>query len=234
MIRIVFFDAGETLLYPHPSFIELFSAVCKERGYDIPPVRVQEVRRELAPHLVDLAEDTGVENPSFSPEESRIFWTHLYRRFLSCMDIDDEGLVGALYATFSHVSSYKLFDDALPVLNELHGGGYRLGLISNFEEWLEEMLVELEVGHLFDVTVISGIERVEKPDVDIYRIALKRAGVAPDEAVHVGDSPGLDVDPAREAGMHGVLLDRLDHYVHLRGVPRVSSLTELPDVIAAL
>ncbi|MGH2819045.1 MAG: HAD family hydrolase [Actinomycetota bacterium] len=234
MIKIVFLDAGETLLYPHPSFVELFSNVCKERGYDISPERVQEVRRELAPHLVDLAEDTGVENPSFSPEESRTFWTHLYQRFLARLGIEDEALVGALYGRFSHVSSYRLFEDALPALTQLHRRGYRLGLISNFEEWLEEMLVELEVGHLFDVTVISGIERVEKPDVKIYEVALERAGVAPDEAVHVGDSPGLDVEPARGAGMHAVLLDRLDHYAHLDDVVTVRSLADLPDVVSGL
>ena len=48
------------------------------------------------------------------------------------------------------------------------------GLISNFEEWLEEMLVELEVGHLFDVSVISGTEGLEKPDPAIFHLALER------------------------------------------------------------
>jgi putative hydrolase of the HAD superfamily len=234
VIEIVFFDAGETLVYPHPSFAELFSQVCMERGRDIPAREVDRVRSLLAPHLVDLAEETGVANPSFSPDESRRFWSHLYRRFLAEMDIEDDELVAALYARFSQASSYKLYDDALPALRELAEGGYRLGLISNFEGWLEEMLVELQVGHLFDVTVISGIERVEKPDVAIYERALERAGVEGRRAVHVGDSPGLDVEPACAAGMHAVLLDRTVRYEHIEGVKRIDTLKDLPTLVAKL
>ena len=78
-----------------------------------------------------------------------------------------------------------------------------MGLISNFESWLEEMLVELEVGHHFEPAIISGIEGVEKPDPTIYEIALEKAGVAPENAVHVGDSPGMDVEPASLVGIRG-------------------------------
>jgi hypothetical protein len=50
----------------------------------------------------------------------------------------------------------------VPALRALHGEGYTIGLISNFEGWLEEMLAELNIGDVFDVTVIAGIERVGK------------------------------------------------------------------------
>ncbi|CAN5535064.1 HAD family hydrolase [soil metagenome] len=229
----MFFDAGETILHPHPSFPELFSAVCGRNGVDVPTEQVRAVQERLAPHLVDLGEATGVEKPSLSPEGSRTFWTYLYRRLLGELGIEDESLVGELYGTFSHVSSYKLFDDVLPVLAELEKRGHRLGLISNFERWLEEMLVELEVGDLFDVTVISGLEGMEKPDPAIYEVALERAEVEPGRAVHVGDSPVMDVVPASSVGMATVLVDRAGRYPDAEG-HRVGSLTELPDLVATL
>jgi putative hydrolase of the HAD superfamily len=233
VIDVVFLDAGETILHPHPSFPELFSQVCGSRGFDVPTERVRSVQERLAPHLVDLGEATGVDKPSLSAEGSRTFWSYLYRRLLGELGIEDEALVGELYATFSHISSYKLFDDVLPALDELGARGYRLGLISNFERWLEEMLVELEVGHRFEITVISGVEGMEKPDREIYEIALGKAGVEPERAVHVGDSPALDVAPASSVGMATVLVDRQDRYPDENG-PRVRSLEEVPEVVARL
>ncbi len=232
-IEIVFFDAGETLIHPHPSFPELFAQICSERGVEVRAERVAEVQGRLAPHLVDLAEETGVENPSLNPEDSRLFWTFLYRRLLDELGIENAGLVDALYARFSDLSTYRLFDDALPTLRELSDRGYRMGLISNFEEWLDEMLIELQVGHLLEPKVISGLEGVEKPDPAIYELALARAGTTPARSVHVGDSPGLDIEPSSKVGMVPILVDRWDQYPSL-DVTRVSSLKEIPDLVANL
>ena len=234
-IAIVFLDAGETILYPHPSFSELFARVVTEAGTPVSGTDIEDVRRRLAPHLVDMAEDSGAEGgPSLSEEASRTFWTFLYRRFLEELGHGgDEALVERLFTVFSSTSTYRLYDDVLPALGALSDGGYRLGLISNFERWLEEMLVELEVGHIFDVAVISGIEGVEKPDASIYLRALEKAGVEPAGAVHVGDSPGLDVVPARSVGMTTVLLDRLGRYEGHDG-HRIASLKELPDLLSKL
>jgi HAD superfamily hydrolase (TIGR01549 family) len=232
--EIVFLDAGETILYPHPSFSELFARIVTDAGVPVSAGDVEDVRRRLAPHLVDMAEDSGADGGvSLSEESSRTFWTFLYRRFLEELGHEDEALVGRLFEVFSSTSTYRLYDDVLPSLAALSEAGYRLGLISNFERWLEEMLVELEVGHVFDVAVISGIEGVEKPDATIYRRALDKAGVAADRAVHVGDSPGLDVEPARSVGIETVLLDRLGRYVDHEG-HRVASLKELPDLLSKL
>jgi putative hydrolase of the HAD superfamily len=238
LIEIVFFDAGETLLRPHPSFAELFSRTCRARGVNVTVEDVDRVQRELAPHLVDLVEEEGEDSISYrgaslSEEESERFWTHLYRRFLKELGIVDESLAYELFRTFSSSSSYKLFDDVLPTLAAIDDAGYRMGLISNFERWLEEMLVELEVGHHFQPAIISGIEGVEKPDPEIYEIALERAGVAPENAVHVGDSPGLDVEPASLVGIRGVLLDRSNRYKDTQHL-RVGSLEELPPLLTNL
>ena len=121
----------------------------------------------------------------------------------------------------------------MPTLAAIDEAGYRMGLISNFERWLEEMLVELEVGHHFEPAIISGVEGVEKPDPRIYEIALERAGVAPENAVHVGDSPGLDIEPASTVGIRGVLIDRLDRYADTEHL-RVRSLEDLPPLLTNL
>jgi putative hydrolase of the HAD superfamily len=238
MIEIVFFDAGDTLLRPHPSFSELFSATARAHGVEISAEDVHRVQQELAPHLVDLAEDVEgesltYEGSSLSKEESERFWMHLYRRLLKELGIVDESLVRRLFGTFSSSASYKLFDDVLPTLDAIAGAGYRMGLISNFERWLEEMLVELEVGHHFEPAIISGVEGVEKPDPRIYELALERAGVSAEQAVHVGDSPEMDVRPASSLGIRGILVDRLSRYTQSKHM-RVTSLEEIPPLLGNL
>jgi putative hydrolase of the HAD superfamily len=233
VIEIVFLDAGETILHPFPSFPDLFAKVVNAHGHEVSLADARSVQSRLAPHLVDLAADSGVRDPSLSAAASREFWSFLYRRLLAELGIEDELLVGRLYDTFSDSSSYRLFDDALPAMRALRRAGYRLGLISNFEEWLEEMLVELEVGELFDVRVISGIEGVEKPDPRIFEVALERAGLPANGAAHVGDSPALDVEPAKSVGIHPILLDRWDRYPDAT-VARVRSLAELPALVGGI
>ena len=52
-IEIVFFDAGETLIHPHPSFPELFAQVCAENGIEVPgePLALAGIVRTLARHV---------------------------------------------------------------------------------------------------------------------------------------------------------------------------------------
>jgi putative hydrolase of the HAD superfamily len=232
-IEIVFFDAGLTLLRPHPSFPELFASVLRNEGIEVTEERVHEIDELLAFDFAELTKETGILAPSLSADDSYRFWTYVYRRILGALGIEDPQLERRLYETFSSASSYALFEDALPAIEKLEERDYRLGLISNFEEWLEGMLVELEVGHVFDVAVISGVVGVEKPDPRIYEIALERAGVSPDRAVHVGDSPSLDVAPATQVGMHAILLDRGGRYPDHDG-PRIDSLEGLPGAVSKL
>jgi putative hydrolase of the HAD superfamily len=107
-----------------------------------------------------------------------------------------------------------------------------LGVVSNFEEWLERLLESLGVTPFFSIRVISGVEGVEKPDQRIFRLALDRAGTRPSESVYVGDSPTFDVEPARAVGMFAVLLDRRGRHPDHPG-PRITSLQELQPAIGA-
>jgi putative hydrolase of the HAD superfamily len=233
VIKVVFFDAGDTILRPYPSFPELFAMTLGQQGIDVDPRDVEPVLYGRVKDLATIAREAGVMNASTSAEGSQRMWTYLYEGCLRDLGIEDMALAKELYRVFSDSSSYRLFDDVLPTLRHLSNHGYKLGLISNFEGWLEEMLVELEVGHLFDVTVISGIEGVEKPDERIFELAVNRAGIEPSEGVHVGDAPKMDVEPATNVGLHAVLLDRFNRHPPQQW-PTIRSLEELPGIVAKL
>jgi putative hydrolase of the HAD superfamily len=231
-VRAVFFDAGETLIYPHPSFAELFTETLRGEGVAVDPVRVNEIVSVYSKRFSD-ASRAGYRARlwSTSREKSREFWLEIYRGFVQDLDIEDDGrLADRLYEEFSNPANYGLHPDAIPLLERLEAKGYTLGVISNFEEWLEHLLEAVGVTRFFPVRVISGVEGVEKPDRRIFDIALERAGVAAQDSVYVGDHPVFDVQASREVGMFPVLIDRRGRYPDVDSV-RITSLEDLPGAV---
>lgn len=226
--RAVLFDAGETILHPAPSFPELFADVLGRFGYAVDETTIRGGLSEIPQRFVQAAERR--ELWTTSPERSRAFWTSVYDRFLARLGLPTgDGLQDALYSAFTDVRNYALFDDVRPTFDMLTRAGVRLGLVSNFESWLDDLLVHLDIRDAFDVRVISGVEGVEKPDRAIFELALERGGLSPEEAVYVGDVPEFDVAPPLEMGMGAVLIDRRERHPSFEGL-RVTDLRDLPRV----
>lgn len=94
-------------------------------------------------------------------------------------------------------------------------------------------------GSEWDFGVFSGIEGVEKPDPRIFELALQKAGgIAPEQALHIGDNLRKDYLPARNMGMHALLLDRFQTKEHraarAAGVPVFPDLSYAQKTIMAL
>ena len=225
----VFFDAGETLVHPHPSFPDLLSEILIREGFDVPPERVRARAHVVYERFRSAAQAN--ELWTTSPERSRRFWHEVYAIFFRELDVPNaNGLIDVVYGEFTDLANYRLFDDVPDVLERLRTAGLVLGVISNFEEWLERLLEQLGVRALFDVRVLSGVEGIEKPDPRIFELAMTRAGVAPEGSVYVGDNPEFDVAPALAAGMFPVLIDRRGRFEEEAGT-RITELGQLPQVL---
>lgn len=225
----VFFDAGETLVHPHPTFPDLFATILQREGHDVAVATIED-RIHVVSERFKQAADTN-ELWTTTPERSQRFWHEVYDIFLRGLGIEDgNGLVDRLYAEFTDLANYRLFDDVPPVLERLRDAGLELGVVSNFEAWLEQLLEELGVIEYFGVRVISGVEGIEKPDPRIFRLAMDRAGVGAEGSVYVGDNPEFDVAPAAAVGMFPVLIDRRERFPDAEGT-RITSMAELPGVL---
>ncbi|HWD09836.1 MAG TPA: HAD-IA family hydrolase [Actinomycetota bacterium] len=226
--RGVFFDVGDTLLAPHPSFLELFARILGEHGYPLMPAQVEEALHAVGRSVAEVIAQSGDQRWSTSREKSRAFWRRLYGAMLDHRGIPDPdgAIFESLYGRFTSYESYRLFPDVLPALEACRRAGLTLAVVSNFEEWLEGMLIEFEVAPFFACLVISGREGVEKPDPAIFKLALDRTGLQARDVAFVGDHPTVDVAAANELGMTGVLVDRWDRYAGFAG-PRVRDLLGL-------
>src|SRR5436305_5218150 len=103
---------------------------------------------------------------------------------------------------------FEAFEDAQPALRELRGRGLRLVVVSNWDYALPDVLARIGLLELVDAVVASAAVGAAKPDPRIFQAALARAGCAPTEALHIGDSPEKDVAGAEAAGIPALLLDR--------------------------
>jgi putative hydrolase of the HAD superfamily len=226
--RAVFFDVGETLVHVDPSFADLFVRVLRDEGHPRSREDVLGASAHIYARFSEASRDGSLWTTSL--EASRAFWTSVYDRMLTDLGVPNHRLAGTLYREFTRLENYVLFEDVRPTLDTLRRRGLLLGIVSNFESWLEDWFGIHDLIETFPVRVISGIEGIEKPDERIYRLALDRAAVAPNEAVFVGDNPEFDVDPPAALGMFPVLVDRRLRFPDHPG-PRVTDLRDLPAAI---
>jgi putative hydrolase of the HAD superfamily len=98
--------------------------------------------------------------------------------------------------------SCTLLPDAALVLAELRVRGYKLGVITNGEDWSQMRKLRVTgLLPLFDLIVISGNEQIKKPDPLIFTRAAERLSVRPEECAFVGDHARNDIYGAGAVGM---------------------------------
>jgi HAD superfamily hydrolase (TIGR01549 family) len=123
--------------------------------------------------------------------------------------------------------NFAVFEDAVPVLEELRAAELRIAVVSNGIRDLTEFVAH----HRLDVDVIvdSRSHGRVKPHPTIFLAALDALAVAPAEAVMVGDSLEEDYEGARALGMRAILVDRENRHPDVEG--RLTDLLGLPAAI---
>lgn len=126
---------------------------------------------------------------------------------------------------------FEAFPEVAGALGDLRAGGHPLAVVSNWDVSLHDVLGATGLAPLVDVTLTSAEEGVAKPAPELFYRALARLGRNPREAVHAGDSVEADVAGAAGAGIAAVLVDRDGRLEAPPGVPRVTSLAQLPPLV---
>jgi putative hydrolase of the HAD superfamily len=102
----------------------------------------------------------------------------------------------------------RLFPDTMSTLIYLKKRNYQMGVISNgltIKQW--EKLIRLGLHHFFNEVVTSQEARSEKPDREIFQLALERMGCKAEESVMVGNKFSEDILGATKAGMSAILVN---------------------------
>ncbi len=125
---------------------------------------------------------------------------------------------------------FALYDDVLPCLDSLRSAGFRMAVISNWDNSLHRTLRMFGLDAYFEVVLASLEEGVEKPDPRLFEIALERTGVSAERTLHVGDNPVDDWQGAKNVGMRALVIDR---EAESQTDVRITSLLQLVEVLGA-
>jgi 2-haloalkanoic acid dehalogenase type II len=192
MTRAVFLDALGTLVALERPWLTLRDRVTDE----VSDERLEEALRAEMAYYRDHAHE-GRDKASLADLRER------------CAAIVSERL--GIEVTADQLVDAIRFDpypDAVPALRDLRERGERLVAVSNWDCSLPAVLERCGLGALLDGVVSSAAVGARKPDPAIFEQALELAGIGPDQALHVGDTPEEDVAGARAAGIRALLIDR--------------------------
>lgn len=207
MLRAVFFDLYGTLVTittdeADPATSETFARWVGDRYGAHAAARERE-----HPFLVDLRALRPPPGDHAEPDLAPTVAAHLGRVLERP---PSPGEIEEMAAAFRASSRHELavIPGARQAIHRLRAR-FRVGLISNAQRlFTVPELRELDLGlDLFDPALLSSDLGVRKPSPRIFRAALERAGVAPAEAMHVGNDPFDDVQGASATGLLTCLVD---------------------------
>jgi FMN hydrolase / 5-amino-6-(5-phospho-D-ribitylamino)uracil phosphatase len=218
MLRAVLFDVDFTLFRPGPELgPEGYRRVGERHGLDLTPDRYDAARAAAIERLQS--------NRDFVHDEE--VWIAFTEQIVLGMGGSPSGARACatdMVREWERHENFSLYEDSLPVLEELRRYGLRIGLVSNGQRDLEEFAAHhaLEV----DAMVGSKSHGRTKPHPSIFVAALEALEVAPDEVAMVGDSLEDDIEGARALGIRAIFLDRDGR--HLDAEDRIDTLLALP------
>jgi HAD superfamily hydrolase (TIGR01509 family) len=212
-LRFVFFDVGNTLLFPNRAGI--LAPLSKELHPTLEEWQALERRtkKEFDAEMVSGQIDHG-------------FWWKFHTHLLQQRDALAEPVRNALVENTQKSANWdQILPGTCDALQRI-GNEYQISVISNADGKIENVLRICGIAQCFQTITDSGIVGHEKPHPAIFKAALARMNAEPSESLYVGDVYSVDYLGAVNAGMHAVLFDVAGAYRD-RDLPRVDSLADL-------
>ncbi len=156
-----------------------------------PIAAMRELRMQVAAERLDLAHD-------FTTQRQLT----LQQAFAAC-GVDDAPIEALWEIYFAARNSVELYPDSLPALQRITAR-WPLASLTNGNADLQRIGIHAHFAH----HICARDSGVAKPDPRIFLAAAERLGVAPEQILHVGDDPAMDMAGARDAGLRTAWINR--------------------------
>jgi putative hydrolase of the HAD superfamily len=216
--RFIFFDVGNTLLFPNRARMLAPIAAEKHPSLEAWQALERRTKQEFDQGLMSGKVDHG-------------FWWTFHTHLLNQLNAFDEIVRDTLVENTQKSANW---DQILPGTREALERireRYAIAVISNADGHIERVLDRCGICDCFASITDSGNVGHEKPHPEIFAAALRDMKADPSESLYVGDVYSVDYIGARNAGMDAVLFDVSGAYRE-RELPRVESLAELEGWLA--
>ena len=223
--RAVIFDAAGTLMDLRETVGETYSQFAARQEVFLSPGHLQDAferyvaSAETPPRLQSSMDEVVA--------AERAWWHSVVRGTFRTADgtaafRDFETFFSELYDYYGSGKAWVLRSGASNGLSRLRESGIRVGILSNFDHRLPQILDDLGILQGVDAVVLPSNSGERKPDAAAFAGALARLAVPASDAIYVGDDPRFDLEAARLCGLRAV------------DVARIQSWDELPASLAAL
>jgi len=224
-IKAVLFDLGNTLVrmwIPEVTYQNVLASLGIDRS-------IEEIQEALA----KTEEESKQSNYRSRYGEATYteYWERWDAHVLTYLGISgSKNLAKQIIARWFDYANCVTYPDTKASLNRLKQMDLKLGLITNaYEEDIDAILERACLAkELFDIVVGANTIKKEKPHPDVFRYALSKLNVEPDEALFVGDHVDNDYRGARAVGIHAILIEREDRSTDdTSDLERVRNLEEI-------
>ncbi|UCH31647.1 MAG: HAD family hydrolase [Candidatus Bathyarchaeota archaeon] len=224
-IKAVLFDMWGTLIHAdieHPG--EILQRILASRGISR---SLDEIKTEWL-NAEKKAKDTSLLSlfGKLPPEEYWYKWNSLILKHLGIAA--NAEFVKTVNSKWNNTVGFALYPETKEVLLELRRRGLKLGLIST--AYTEEIHFFLERTGLkktgFDIIVGVDAAQCMKPHPAIFKYALRKLKVRPEEAMFVGDNVEADYKGAKNVGMYALLINRTERH-RQSGLRTIKNLKEI-------
>lgn len=209
----IFFDVGNTLLFPNRP--RILSPLPPEKHPSLSGWQALERRTK-----------TEFDQTLLGGKVDHGFWWSFYTNLLQELDCQDSGTRDQLVHNTQQSANW---DQVLPGTRDSLGRirqKYPTAVISNSDGKINLVLERCGICDCFASITDSGNVGHEKPHPAIFAAALEQMQATPSDSLYVGDLYSVDYVGARNMGMEAVIFDVSGAYRE-RHLPRVESLAEL-------
>ena len=203
-IRAVFFDAVGTVIHPAKPIERTYADAARRRGatVDAESLRPRLMRAYVRQEVVDA--ETGWRT-SESREADR--WRDIVAEVLPELP-DSTACLLELLEEFARPEAWTVAEGAAEVFDSLEARGLVLGMASNFDARLADIVAGLpELARVRERCLISSVLGWRKPAPEFFAEVVRAAGVPAGNILFVGDDTRNDIDGAAAAGMRTVRID---------------------------
>ena len=212
-LKVVFFDMGNTLLHFHNvksdddkdrAGIKYLTSYLKQFNSEI---TFEEVKNSFFDKWNSIMPLRKLHNTEYPVE-------NYLNKFLEKYDVvlNKEACIDAMDMFYKEYRDYVFIeDDVYNTLEVIKSRGYKIGVISNsclYDEVMINCFKKIDIDKFIDSYTFSYYLKVSKPKEEIFKIALNKMNITPNEAIMIGDNLKSDVYPSKALGLNGVWFNK--------------------------
>ena len=213
--KAIFFDVGNTLLFPDR---ERIYTTLYQHGIVPSEEQLRSIECRTKKEFDAILQQRGAVDHGF--------WYLFYSHLLEELDLQPDGLRDTLVAATQVSANWGAIRSGTREILDRLRNQYRIGVISNSDGKIAVLLERFQIADYFLNITDSGLIGHEKPHPAIFQAALRTMNVAPEQSLYVGDLYSVDYLGATGVGMQAMLFDVCGAYREM-DLPRVESLAEL-------